>query len=513
MPVFGAGISRPLGLPDWKMLIDRLSDHSEVTGRQLGIEKSSHTSRTQMLYQHFRRRFFASRTPPVLLRDVTVADERMAQARWIEIVQQCLYDAAKPATDHPYLKAFLPIVRQAPLTVNYNFDDTIQELLDLEPSRGAGGIYETVWDSTVQFRNTSAVIYHPNGFLPRKLQRGPSDAIVFAEDSFADQLIDAQRGHYSTLLSHMFRFTSLLMGLSLDDATLKHLLRQSLHANPGHVHYYVAFVADDDKSHADRRTATLDSNFETYNLLTLYLKGSEFESLAKLLTLEDTDFARIVDDADLPKAYTFYLSGAVGVGKTSSLARFKSLNTFDEWIDPKPPLLHQAAKDLSDIEREEVDTWVDRQFRQKNLLVKRCEGTINVIDRSPIDPLAFAKPGVTSERVTSLRKTFRGTHGSGIDVAEGVVVFMTGTAEVLQTRVQQRHKGGTVSYVAGLQERFKAMWRIPPTGVHHLNTVDLPLAEVARRIARIIHFEEYQPVNISELLSSDLASKIDAVPT
>ena len=63
---------------------------------------------------------------------------------------------AKAVTEHPYLRDYLPIIRSAPLTVNYNFDDTIQNLLDLEPGEGRDENtrgFETVWDPTVRRSN------------------------------------------------------------------------------------------------------------------------------------------------------------------------------------------------------------------------------------------------------------------------------------------------------------------------------------------------------------------------
>src|SRR6185437_6922104 len=177
----------------------------------------------QLIFHHFRRRRLSELGGSTTMeRSETTLQERTVDNEWRAVVHDCLYQTAQAVTQHPYLADYLPIVRRAPLTVNYNFDDTIQNLLDLEQvegrDEGARG-FETVWDPTVQFRYSTCVLYHPNGFLPRELYRGPSPRLVFLEDSFADQLIDAQRGHYATLLSHLYRYTSLLIGLSLEDAT------------------------------------------------------------------------------------------------------------------------------------------------------------------------------------------------------------------------------------------------------------------------------------------------------
>jgi hypothetical protein len=507
MPMFGAGLSRPLDLPDWMTLIDRISAHDDVKGDVLDAQTISHASRTQMLYQHFRRSYLQKLFALGDFQDVEAAQERIVHSRWIELVHECLYNGAKSPAEHPYLKSFLPLISEAPLTVNYNFDDSIQELMDAQPKVEGAPTYETVWDPTVQFRSGCAAIYHPNGFLPKRFQRGPSERVVFAEDSFADQLIDVQRGHYATLLSHLHRFTALLVGLSLDDPTLKNLLRQSLHANPGHVHYYIAFVKDDEKDHDDKRSATRDSNFEAFNLVTLHLRQAEIDSVARLLTMPAAEFARCVHDAKIPTNYVFYLTGAVGTGKTTVLAKFKNLTTYPEWLDPKPPELHKAANTLSKEERKAVDDWVDLQFGHKNALIQRDVGQIILIDRTPLDPLAFAF-GNEEARLGSIREAFKSNEGNSYNLVGGEIILMIGNPQVLEMRVRQRHKDGSVDYVDTLQQRFSLLWQKVRT--RSVSTVDLPLFSVVRRIARIIHFEEYVRTDLSGYVATDLAAQIAA---
>jgi len=285
MPVFGAGASQSIGLPDWNTLVKRIAEHPRVKAAATAAGTTSQASRVQLIFHHFRRSQLQAQAMAGTIPDensVSISVERKIAHEWREIIHACLYSTAKPAVEHPYLREFVPVIRQAPLTVNYNFDDSLQQLLHRDTSadsQEAPG-YETIWEPTVQYRSASSVIYHPNGYLPREMHQNPSPSVVFLEDAFADQLIDAQRGHYSTLLSHFFRFTSLLVGLSLADPTLRHLLRQSAHANPGHVHYYVAYRDAGATPEQWRDTAARDSNFETYNLVTLFLTDREIAALA-----------------------------------------------------------------------------------------------------------------------------------------------------------------------------------------------------------------------------------------
>jgi hypothetical protein len=74
------------------------------------------------------------------------------------------------------------------MTVNYNFDDTIQQLIMLDSPSHPDQVrpFETVWNAYLPFRSKSAILYHPNGFLPRNLLENPSESLVFSEESFAD---------------------------------------------------------------------------------------------------------------------------------------------------------------------------------------------------------------------------------------------------------------------------------------------------------------------------------------
>lgn len=506
MPVFGAGASSPIGLPNWSELVARIAKHPNVLAESITTGTSSQVSRVQLIYHHFRRqRLLGSADGNSPERTETTLQERTVNTEWRGIVHDCLYETAKAVTEHPYLRDYLSIVRSAPLTVNYNFDDTIQNLLDLDPREGRDENsrgFETVWDPTVQFRYSTCVLYHPNGFLPRELYRGPSPRLVFLEDSFADQMIDAQRGHYATLLSHLYRHTSLLIGLSLEDATLKHLLRQSAQANPGHVHYYVAFTPGTLPAE-DRQQAIRDANFNTYNLVTLFLTTDEIRSLGRLVAASEAEFAGLADDAGNPESYVYYLTGAVGAGKTSSLSFFKSLSSYDEWPEEKPALLHQAADSLTEPQRQEIDAWIDRQMRRRNYAIHRDRHQVAVVDRSPLDPIAFAPD--SPKRAQELQTLYAQSYAKA--PRAGMLILLLGTSDVMYSRTLDRHKKASPEYIRRLQATFETLCRRagPYTVV---DTVDVTVHEVVRRISRVIHLEPYEPANLEGLLASIVTSPL-----
>jgi hypothetical protein len=486
MPVFGAGTSRPIGLPGWEELVSRLA--TAVGLDDDGTTRWSQTSRVQLVYGRFRSQLIQGMQgqPEALV-------ERRIAAAWRTLVHECLYRDLTDVSQHPYLEHFLGCLLRAPLTVNYNFDDALQELLSCKmPSKR----FETIYDPTVQYRQSAAVIYHPNGYLPFKWSRGPSPRLVFLEESFADQLIDAQRGHYAALLSHFSRFTALLIGLSLDDPTLKHLLRQSAQVSPGHVHYHVAFVRDRLPT-SERFRAVRDSNFRTYNLVTLFLNEEEIASLGRLLSAEDDDFVSAVDEANVPEAFVYYLSGAVGAGKTTTLGCFKSLRPFDEWPEERPEDLMTAADQLTTDQRLAVDQWIDKQVRRRNVLIADAKRCVMVVDRSPLDPIAFALDD-SGARASRLRELFESSIARR--PVPGMVIFLKGSPDVMHARTLDRHKNATPQYVERLQEAFSALWSACATGVVSINTTDLTERDVVQRVAQIIHLGEYQTVDLDNLV-------------
>lgn len=152
--ILGSGINKPIGFPNWKELIDDVAKDPKVDGVSIlehGRTEHNQTSCTEMLFQHFRdccyRKKYSRGCCP------SIEEEELEIRRcWREIIHENLYKAAKTPEkikdEHPYLKEYLEIIGRSQLTVNYNFDDTIEQILasnrsEDEKSRSRG--YETVW--------------------------------------------------------------------------------------------------------------------------------------------------------------------------------------------------------------------------------------------------------------------------------------------------------------------------------------------------------------------------------
>src|SRR5204863_8608412 len=131
--VFGAGASVGLGFPDWKKLLQRIAEHPDVDGAALFSTASSNTSLSQLLYQHYRARRTTAKGGAA--DHAFNRSEATTRAGWQRIVRDALYaDVPEQATElltrDQYVKEFLDVIKTTPLTIKYNFDDSLQRMLD-----------------------------------------------------------------------------------------------------------------------------------------------------------------------------------------------------------------------------------------------------------------------------------------------------------------------------------------------------------------------------------------------
>jgi hypothetical protein len=127
----GAGVSADFEFPSWPQLIRRIAEHAEIQGTRLLEVSQSLTSQAQFLFQKYKQSLEARGD----MSGDDVVDHRRATFGWLEIVHECLYKEARvddsQLKSHPYLWDLLPLVKQSAMTVNYNFDDSIERMLYL----------------------------------------------------------------------------------------------------------------------------------------------------------------------------------------------------------------------------------------------------------------------------------------------------------------------------------------------------------------------------------------------
>jgi SIR2-like domain len=503
----GAGVSANFSIPSWYGLIRRIAKHPKIDGEGLLNVSESLTSQSQFLFHRYKQNLIdAGRAT-----GDEIIDARQAAIGWLHIVHECLYRGAKVEDEelrqHPYLLDLIPLIKQSAMTVNYNFDDSVERLLyshyakTIETSDDRG--FEVVWQPSTQFRRQKGVIYHPNGFLPYRTADGLSDQIIFMEQEFADQLIDVGTGHYSCLLNHFSKHTILFIGLSLNDTTLKHLLRVAARINPGHFHYHIHWCQNG-KPPADEQSAIREANFEVYNLVTLFLTTDEIKNLSRLILAEPESFdsARDCEPKGVNTDYRYYVTGTVGAGKTTAVEQIRSLDCFDEWVDRKHPLLHKPHEELLDDERRDVDQWINQQFRKKNRRVSQMSQSIALIDRCPVDPLYFAKnEAAVRSRALELLEWMVPARGPIKTIAPGHLVVLICDVVVLRTRLASRDKQYSDSHLLSQQDTVLDFWKGYPQAVI-IDTTNMTTAQVAKRILKLILFDEYNEIEFQDVCKS-----------
>lgn len=503
--IFGSGISADLKFPKWNELVEKIADHPAVQGRvllqELGDDRSL-ASITQIMYGLYRDSEIAglSAKPPL-----SFLQEQAIRSGWLRLIHGILYRAIDGArrkeslNSHEYLSAFLPLIKRSPMTVNYNFDDTLEQLLLLNrtpderlTTRG----YETVFKPNAQCQKETGVIYHPNGFLPSVFEDGASPDLVFADDSFQDQLISVASGQYIQLSNYLFRNTCLLVGLSLTDLTLQHLLRQNAVSNPGHVHYIVHFVENADcyKPHVFK--ALFEANFSAYNLYTLFLDRNGIKMLAEALSVSSEKLG-----LRFPKGrhkFVYYIIGSIGAGKSTASSNFRNLVTYDEWIDERRPDMAVPEETLGDrAQIEEINRWTAEQFRKKNVSVSRSENGIHLIDRCPLDPLTFGDVSERREKADHLHRTI--SNDGRIRVEKGHVIYLDADARDVLNRISYKHKCDWASdRIETLIENINDVYgKVAKTTIC---TRGRSIQEVTREIAKVIFMDEYNEVDVGGVL-------------
>lgn len=500
--VFGAGASSDVGFPMWPELVESIASHEKVQGSDLLTKAGVTTTKSQLLFQKFKESLKASQAD----KDHSWTEiNAVILSGWREVLREVLYkkvppDIAELKLKDKYLQDLLPIIKQTPVTITYNFDDTLERLLsdvrtenEKETSRG----YKTIWGTDLQPFSTNGVIYHPNGYLPRLSGESGSDALVFLEDSFGDQLIESVHGHHASLVNHYAHTTCLFIGISLEDNTLKHLLRTNAKQFPGHVHYRFRLLKDGEKIDPDAERCIRDSDYDLYNVIPLFLSREELAGLGKLLNRSDEHYLDATSKLDQPNVYRYFLTGSVSVGKSTAVSHFRSLVTHDEWLDQMLPGMEKDPSKVNSPDTiNRIDQFIVDQWRLKTRILSQDKACgIHIIDRTPLDAFAFTPEHEWIKKAEFTRL------GVKRELCKGAVILMLGEPRIMAARATRRGKVVTKKKLQDRQELLKVVFRKGTPGVTILETGEMNAKEVAKEIGRIIHLEDYSEFDFQEQLT------------
>lgn len=528
--IIGAGVSRGIriktkktdtSLPDWPTLIQRISDHPDIQADKLLVglgakkgkdgtfdlrrSKKPLSSLAHIIFQHFRSDFMKKEKLDFPL---SLIDERKINTAWMRIVHNSMYrdfeekeEAYENAIkSHPYLSKLVDLIKEIPLTVNFNFDDAIERLLFRKRPRGEAMRtrgYGVVLEPSAQISRENAVVYHPNGMLPYVFEDGASPELVFSDDAFHDQISSIASGRSLLLTNYLFSNTCILLGLSLEDISLQQTLRQNAVSHPGHPHYLVQYMEDESDLIQTVRSSIFKSNFDTFGVYTIFLNDNGIAALFDLIGMDVHEFLRDnLGFAEDGVKFVYYLIGAVGVGKSTAVKYFQSLRTYDEWVDRQLPEMSRPDDELRPEERDQVDRYVVGQFGKKNFCISQEEEHIHVIDRCPLDPLTFGQEDARKQKAINLSKSMK---KGKREIQKGHLLWLDCGKEEIARRKSRKHKNWPIEKIEKLLNDIDDVYRGLPAS--KIPTHGRTAIEVAREIAWIIFVGKYDPADIDGVLS------------
>jgi len=519
--VFGAGVSKSIGFADWNKLIRDIGTDSRVRGEDILNQNQAKTLTTQLLYQKFKKNFLEKMREPgngQLRGNYEAFGDLEIKKEWKKLVRDVLYrnvsmDIDELEKNDTYIRPLVDLIQKSSvMTVNYNFDDTIEKFLhkyrDKKGTAKNTRGYTVVWDCNVQAEKRENIVYHPNGYLPGKLSESASEQLIFSEDTFEDQLIDSLGGHYNALANHYSSATCLFVGISLEDRTLKHMLRQNSKKCYGHIHYYIHYVADgavrDTDEFRDYMESFAQANFETYNLYTLFLTDEEIAQLAELITMDNMEFNFLADEAGINVSRQYFLVGSVAVGKSTTTNQLRCLQTFDEWLEDMPDDMEKSPEQVDDENIAAIDEWIADQVYKKNWYLTNLgnEASVNLIDRSPIDALAFTEKDKWIDKAELLlRMINRGKNPSRLQ--SGTVLFLEGDVQEMYRRSVKKFRECTVEALEKQQEMYRHLMRGIESRngcVYKINVTNKTIEQVTKEAAQVIFFESYGETDFQGIL-------------
>lgn len=498
---FGAGISKPWHIPNWKELVKHIAGNNEVKGENILKSNISLSSKVQALYEKFRKK-----QQKLLCNSKYMFLEDHIQYKWVEIIRHELYKNHKhDELKHPYIGEYLRIIEEAPVTINYNFDNLIEQCIIQKNKRidKWGKNIETVDKPYVNLKRTGVII-HPNGFLPESIADSISDHFVFSEKSFQDQLMESIMGYYNPIMYFFSRYTTLFIGLSITDPTLMHLLRQNAVINPGHFNYYIYFKSSNFNLTEKEMKAIQESYFDTFNLIVLFMDNSDINCLGKLLNLPLREFKDLFSGLNLNTVCNYYISGAPGTGKTSTLNMLKNYNVYSEF-DERNEDLYEDDANLSNEKIDKLNQWIAKQFRYRNREIEETKLGIQLIDRTPLDPITYAKD--VAIHANNLKNEYKRTN-SDLDLVSGQIILLQAEMHVVYRRLHKRrpNKYSKTWCNTRLDNFYKLFDK---KDITIIDTSYKSISEITKEIARLIYFEDYNPINLNNYLEDFCKGKRD----
>ena len=210
-------------------------------------------------------------------------------------------------------------------------------------------------------------------------------------------------------------------------------------------------------------------------------------------------------------AMRYFLTGAVAVGKSTAAAFFRSLQTHDEWLEPRESGMEKDPALIDDPVRiTKIDNWVADQVAKKNVILANVSSGLHIVDRAPLDAFAFTKEADWTSKAELLRRAVTPGKATSRKLCPGHVILLLGDPEVMAVRAIAKHKSTDSSKLKKQQDLLNIVYGCRGFGVTVVDTRDKNSFRVAKEIANIIHCKPYQEADIDGWLRGIAVSQIVA---
>lgn len=205
----GAGISKPVGLPDWENLIINLFKTQKTTPPSGDFLEQA---------EYFRLMYCKDDDPKFL---------KLVWSSLYNGVSTDFFELRKNITLEALASLVMLSRRGSAKVITFNFDDILETYLSYH-----GFVVSSIYNEKHWIGNSDVIVYHPHGYLPFQGAPRFSSNIVFDESSYS-QIIGKDKPWRQQLLSVMSTHTCLFIGLSRKDANFKSLLfdAKDIHAS------------------------------------------------------------------------------------------------------------------------------------------------------------------------------------------------------------------------------------------------------------------------------------------
>lgn len=152
---FGAGVSSSWKIPNWEELVSRIASNEQVKGEEFESLNLSLSSKVQALYEKFKKQERGK-----MKSSENMFWEDHIRYKWMEIIRHELYKTHKEGDlKHPYMKEYIKIIKKSPVTINYNFDNLIEQCIKREQKADEWGTgVETVDKPSISLKKNRS--YH-----------------------------------------------------------------------------------------------------------------------------------------------------------------------------------------------------------------------------------------------------------------------------------------------------------------------------------------------------------------